>query len=353
MTLLKNIFILIFSAAIFSTALRAQVIELQSIQPEVSKADESVKNVAVSDKVNTAKNDISYADAFVLGIVEGVTEYLPVSSTGHLILANAFLKLDGQQPLLDKAGNKVLDSKSRPYTMKMAADAYAIVIQFGAILAVGIIYWQYMLKMLFGLIGRNPEGFRLLRNLVIAFLPAAVIGFLFHDFIEEYLFGVKPVIFALAAGAALMIFVQKKYSELNKYRKDYPKLEDMTIKQSLCVGFLQCVAMWPGTSRSMMTILGGYIVGLRPSDSAKFSFLLGFMTLSAASIYKTYKDGSAISATLSASPLALGLLVAFVSAAISVHWLIGFLTRKGLAPFAYYRLFIAAILAGLLYFNLI
>ncbi len=306
-----------------------------------------------SAKGDAGKADIGYADALVLGVVEGVTEYLPVSSTGHLILANAFLGLDSQTPLKDSSGNEILDSDGSTYTMKSAADAYAIVIQFGAILAVAVIYWQYLLKMLAGLLGRNPEGFRLLRNLIAAFLPAAVVGLLFHDFIESQLFGVKPVIFALAAGALLMLAMQKYYDKRQFAGKRYPKLEDMTLSQAVVIGALQCVAMWPGTSRSMMTILGGYIAGLKPADSARFSFLLGLVTLSAAAAYKTYKDGAAVVEALSFGPLAMGMFVAFISAAVSVHWMVGFLTRKGLAPFAYYRLVLAAILIAALYFKFI
>ena len=109
------------------------------------------------------------------------------------------------------------------------------------------------------------------------------------------------MIFALAAGAVLMLAMQKYYDKRQYAGKRYPKLEDMKLSKAFLIGALQCVAMWPGTSRSMMTILGGYLAGLRPSDSAKFSFLLGFVTLSAAAAYKTYKDGAAIAEALSYS----------------------------------------------------
>ncbi len=308
---------------------------------------------AANAQTCAGKTDISYLDAAVLGIVEGVTEYLPVSSTGHLILANAFLNLDSNTPLLNGSGRAVLGDDLEPYTMKAAADAYVIVIQFGAILAVAILYWEYILKMLMGLLGRNPVGFRLLRNLVIAFLPAAAVGLLFHDAIECHLFGVKPVIFALAAGAVLMFAVQRFYMAKEKRRAQFVKMEDLSAKKAILVGVLQCVAMWPGTSRSMMTILGGYIAGMKPADSARFSFLLGLITLSAASMYKTYSDGSAMLEALSAGPLAFGLAVAFVSAAVSVKWMVGFLTKRGLAPFAWYRLALAAVLCAMIFFGAI
>ena len=258
------------------------------------------------------KGDIGMLDAFVLGLVEGITEFLPISSTGHLILANSFLGLDSQEPLLTPEGKSLKNSSGEAYTMKMAADAYAIIIQFGAILAVALLYRNSVLQMLMGLAGRSKDGLKLAANLFVAFLPAAIAGVMLHDFIESNLFGVR-------AGQALL------------------------------VGMLQCVAMWPGTSRSMMTILGGYAAGLRPAEAAKFSFLLGLVTLTAASFFKIFKDGEAIVKTISITPLAFGLVVAFVSSALSVSWLVRFLTRRGLAPFAWYRLALAAALCALLY----
>ncbi len=301
--------------------------------------------LGMQSKTGLDKAGLTVEDALVLGLVEGITEFLPISSTGHLIIANAFLGLDSEQPLCDSGGNPVKDADGREYTMKMAADAYAVIIQFGAILAVVLLYWKSVLSMLMGIVGRDPSGFRLFINIVVAFLPAAIIGLLAHDFIEEALFGVKPVIFALAAGALLMFAVQKRYDKLSSKDDDSaPKMEDLKPAQALLIGALQCVAMWPGTSRSMMTILGGYIVGLRPADAAKFSFLLGLVTLGAAGAFKAYKDGDSILRTLEIGPLALGLLVAFASAIVSVRWLVGFLTKRGLIPFAWYRLVLAALL---------
>lgn len=316
--------------------------------------DPSAKPAETRTTAKPAKNDISYSDSVVLGLVEGLTEYLPVSSTGHLILANSFLGLDDEEPLVDTNGDAILNKNFEPLTLKAAADAYAIVIQLGAIFAVAIIYWESLLKMLFGLIGKNPEGLRLLRNLIAAFLPAAIVGLLAHDFIERVLFGVVPVIAALFFGAVLMVVVQRRFDKANAFAcTRFTKLSDMKVHSALLVGILQCVAMWPGTSRSMMTIIGGYAAGLKPADSAKFSFLLGLITLSAASLFKIVKDGDAVLRAISVGPLCLGMFVAFVAAAVSVKWFVGFLTRRGLVPFAYYRILLAALLAGLLYFNLI
>ncbi len=341
---MKNLIlsIFIFFTCVAQAQLQPVEIDAKGVSANVEKEKPTQKNIG-----------IGYDDAFVLGIVEGLTEFLPVSSTGHLILANSFLKLDSEEPLLDSNGSPILNDKAQPYTLKAAADAYAIVIQIGAISAVAILYWKYILMILAGLIGRNPVGLKLAINLIMAFLPAAIIGLLLHDYIETYLFGVKPVIWALAVGALLMFAVQKYYKKLEASREKFTKMEDLKLRDSLLIGILQCVAMFPGTSRSMMTILGGYLAKMRPADSARFSFLLGLITLSAASIFKMIKDGEAITQSLSFPPLALGLVVAFASSALSVKWLVGFLTRKGLAPFAWYRLAIAAILAAALYWNLL
>lgn len=304
-------------------------------------------NTAASQTSQPAtKSDIGYFDAAVLGLVEGITEYLPVSSTGHLILTNAFLKLDTDTPVLDSRGMNIMKTPEEPYTMKSLADSYSIVIQFGAIASVGLLYWRYILQMLFGLIGKNPKGLKLAMNLLVAFLPAAVMGLLLHSLIETYLFGVVPVICALTAGAVVMWFAQKKYDA----RKSETRLDmdSLTLSKSLLIGALQCVALFPGTSRSMMTILGGYCAGLDEKNSARFSFLLGLITLTAASAYKVYKDGHALAEALSPSPLLAGLAVAFVSSALAVKWLVGFLTKHGLVPFAIYRILLAAALSAAL-----
>ena len=313
----------------------------------------NTKAAAAGDNI-AQKTDISVFDSVVLGIVEGITEYLPVSSTGHLILTNSVLGLDSETPLKDAKGNIVVDKKQSKksgkevvYTMKKAADAYAVIIQLGAILAVLALYWESVWEIVKGVFGKSKKGLFLARNIIAAFMPAAVIGLLLHDYIDEYLFGVYPVVFALFAGGLLMLFVQKKLGKKASKKPD-TDLSDLSVKQSLLIGFLQVVAMWPGTSRSMMTILGGYIAGLNPASSAKFSFLLGLLTLSAASFFKIAKDGQNMLNALSVLPLLVGLIVSFICALVCVKWLVGFLTRRGLAPFAWYRIALSAVLC--LYF---
>ena len=297
---------------------------------------------------------INYLDASVLGLVEGVTEYLPISSTGHLILANEVLGLNKEIELPDAEGNIIYTEEpsedlpdGEKLTLKGAADAYAIIIQAGAIAAVLLLYWKRVWSVALGFLGRDREGLLLGRNLVLAFVPAVVLGLLFDDFIESYLFGPWPVVAALIAGGILMLAVEwwrKRRGVEEKGRR----LHQLTIRQSLMIGLFQCVAMWPGTSRSMMTIVGGYVAGLRPARAAEFSFLLGLITLTAAAGYRGIQVGPALLDAVDWKPILLGCIVAFVSAAVAVKWMVGYLTRHGLALFAYYRFILAGVVIAYL-----
>ena len=295
-----------------------------------------------------ATRQFSYADGILLGLVEGFTEFLPVSSTGHLILTSHFLGLDSNTPIKNDAGDFVMardrDGTKVPLTLARATYAYSIIIQFGAILAVVFIYWHRISSMIIGLSGKDPNGLRLLRNLIVSFLPAAVIGLLLEDFIESFLFGLYPVAIALFAGSIFIWLVAhahaKKHPRENSKEdmKEEPDLNTLSIKQCLIIGFLQCIALWPGTSRSMMTIVGGYLVGLSPARAAEYSFLLGLLTLSSASAYKGLTVGPPIIQALNTGPALLGILVATVSAAFAVTSLVRFLNKYGLSPFAWYRI---------------
>jgi undecaprenyl-diphosphatase len=269
--------------------------------------------------------------ALVLGLVEGITEYLPVSSTGHLILASALLGLDTPE-------------------RREALAAFEIAIQGGAILAVLGLYRTRVAQMARGLAGRDPAGRRLLLRLLVAFAPAAVLGPLLDDPIEEHLFRVPPVLFALAAGGVWMLWLG-----LRRDSAEGRGLEQLDVRAALAIGLLQCVAMWPGTSRSMMTIAGGVLLGLRARDAAEFSFLLGVPTLGAACAYKLAQnlmaaargDAPSLFEQLGAGAVGLGFAVAAVSAALAVRWLVTFLGRHGLAPFGWYRLALAGLLGAL------
>lgn len=326
-------------------------------------AENQVSAAAQPKNAAKAAAELSVGDAIILGIVEGVTEFLPISSTGHLIIATKFLHLDSEQPLVGADGQPLYYKKpsakrplGEPLTLKLAADTFTVVIQFGAIAAVALLYWSQFMAMLRGLLGRDPAGLRLFINVIVAFLPAAVLGFLAHDWIDAHLFSVGAVIIAQLAGAVLMFYAEAwRHKRAAKYATTSPPLAltprevDVTTSKAATIGLLQCVAMWPGTSRSMMTIVGGYFVGLEPKRAAEFSFLLGFVTLAAASVYKSYKSGAAMIAVFGWPHVLLGGVVAAVTAAICVRFLVTWLTRHGLALFAWYRIAVAIVLGAVFY----
>lgn len=283
---------------------------------------------------------LSVREALILGVVEGVTEFLPISSTGHLIIVTRLLHLDTEQVLFDRAGEPIWYRKSSGelLTVKLATEAYIVVIQIGAILAIVPICWSQFVSMYNGLLGRNPAGRRLLLNLAIAFLPAAFLGFLLHDWVDENLYSIGAVIFALVAGSCLM-FVADRWPRF--YAQSHSYRNELTPRGAAFIGLLQCLAMWPGTSRPMMTIVGGYFVGLRPGAAAGFSFLLGFVTLSVATLYKGYRSGDLIIQVFGWQNVLFGILVAGLTASVSARFFLRLLLEKGLAPFAWYRLALA------------
>lgn len=274
---------------------------------------------------------MSLWQAAVLGLVEGVTEYLPVSSTGHLILVDHWLGL--RQNLSFSQGQKD------------AIEAFEIVIQSGAILAVLYAYFDKVKIMFQGLRGKNPQGRKLLINVIAAFIPTMVIGFALHKIIKMHLQQEWPTVFALAAGGLLMILWER--SKLALKRRNYGnEVEHLDVRDAVKIGLLQSVAMWPGTSRSMMTILGGQWVGLSPVAAAEFSFLLGLPTLLAATAFKAIKDGPNLIEHIGSSAMAVGLAVAAISAFFCVKGLVAWIAKHGLQAFGWYRLVLAAIVAA-------
>jgi len=290
----------------------------------------------VLDTLATNPELVSWWQAAILGLVEGITEYLPVSSTGHLIIASALMGLD------------------EPPAQKAAVDAFNIVIQGGAILAVLGLYRVRVAQMIRGLLGRDAAGLKLAINLIIAFLPAAVFGVLFDDAIEARLFYAGPVLGALFVGGILMIAIDRWKIRPQMKDPDAPGAVDLmslTWRMALFIGFMQCLAMWPGTSRSMMTIVAGVLIGLKPRQAAEFSFLLGLPTLGGACVYKLGKNLADADANMfdliGPMPIIVGILVATVSAAVAIRWLVGFLTKHGLTVFGIYRIILAVVLGVL------
>ncbi len=281
--------------------------------------------------------------AFILGVIEGITEYLPVSSTGHLVLAQRLMGI-GTESEADK----------------LAADAFAICIQGGAILAVLGLYYKRVLQMIRGALGKDPEGLKLAVNILAGFAPAAVLGLIFNDIIEEHLFSMWPIIFALVTGGIAILIV-------SRYRRKHPPvggakdLMELTWRMALIIGLLQCVAMWPGTSRSLMTIMGGLIVGLSVRSAVEFSFLLGVLTLTAATAkkavwgiegagaqYETWFGGTMLMwDAYGGLSFLIGIVAATISAALAVKWLVTYLQSHGLALFGWYRIAIGLMIAFL------
>jgi len=295
--------------------------------------------------------ELTLSETVVLGLVEGITEFLPVSSTGHLIVADHFLGLEDEHQLTDATGQprwikppSAKHPEGRPLTVKAAAKAFTVIIQIGGIAAVVVLYWSQLWSIALGAIGMDREGAKLLRNIAIGVLPAALLGLTLDDWIDEHLFSVPAVIGALVAGAFLMFYVDHRRRQSQWSQSNSRKPSELRPSEALFVGGMQCVAMWPGTSRSMMTIVGGYIVGLKPAQAAEFSFLLGLPTLAGAALLKGVKAGPAMLEVFGWTPVLLGILVAFVSAALAIKFLVAALTRFGLSPFAVYRLIVAVAL---------
>jgi undecaprenyl-diphosphatase len=239
--------------------------------------------------------------------VEGLTEYLPVSSTGHLLVTKELLGMD-------TTGSDM----ARQTTETDAINAYLVCIQFGAILAILVVCAQRFKKILKGLFQGDAEGRRLLANLILALLPAVVIGLLLEGPIKKFLFGTYPVIAAWFVGGV-----------------------------AIFIGLAQCLAMWPGVSRSLATILGGLFLGLSMPATVEFSFLLGAVTLTAASVYDVLKHGRDMLAVLDIRSMVLGLVFAFLAAVLSVKWMIHYLNKYGLEIFGYYRIALALATAWL------
>jgi undecaprenyl-diphosphatase len=283
------------------------------------------------------ESEMSNGQAMILGIVEGLTEYLPVSSTGHLLLAERIMGIGDSRSL----------SANEQERKKEAADAYTICIQAGAIIAVLGLYFRRVWQMIMGLFGKNPVGLRLLIGVVAGFMPAAAIGLLFNKIIKSYLFGPWPVVAAWLIGGLAILAVSYRNRDNIKGRAG-SALEDLTWKMALFIGFAQCIAMWPGVSRSLVTIVGGMLVGLSLPAAVEFSFLLGVVTLSAATAYDALKHGQAMLQTFDPQSLGIGLFFAFLAAVVSVKWMVAYLNRHGLEIFGWYRVVLALTVGALL-----
>lgn len=252
---------------------------------------------------------MSFLEALILAIVEGITEFLPVSSTGHMIIASAFMGINESS----------------------FVKIFEVNIQFGAILSVVVLYWK-----------RFFQSLDFYYKLLVAFIPAAFIGFLLGDFIDSLLENVWVVATSLLVGGVILLFVDKWFQSSTEEKVDY--------KKALFIGFFQCIAMIPGVSRSAATIIGGMAQGLNRKTAAEFSFFLAVPTMFAASAYKMLKGYKEIT-TDNLDILLFGNLVAFIVAMLAIKFFISFLTKYGFKVFGWYRIILGVFLLALLAFG--
>lgn len=249
----------------------------------------------------------------ILGIVEGVTEFIPVSSTGHLILASELLGYDAAQ-----------------------WEVFNVVIQLGAILAVVVLYWRTFWAVLVGLFQKKPESWRFVRNVMVAFLPSAILGFLLIKKIDALLGSATVVAWALLIGGVAMLVIEKTAPKGTE-----KGVADISLGKAIGVGLIQCLAMIPGVSRSGATILGGLSLGIERRTAAEFSFFLAIPTMLGATTLQLIRKHDALGAA-GAGGIALGFVISFIVALVVIKWFMAIVTKRGFAPFAWYRIVVGA-----------
>jgi undecaprenyl-diphosphatase len=272
--------------------------------------------------------------ALIMGIVEGLTEFLPVSSTGHLILAGSVLNF------------------TSPAFPKEKVDVFEIVIQAGAILAV---CWEYRMRIAFVLSGLLSErkAQRLAINLIVAFLPAAVLGVLFSKAIKAHLFSAVPVAAAFIVGGLIILWVERRHARFGDRRLTrVDSVDDMTVVDALKIGCAQAFALIPGTSRSGATIIGGMLFGLSRTAATEFSFFLAIPTLLGATVYSLYK-ARALLASADMPLFTVGTIAAFISAFICVRWLLRYISSHDFKLFAWYRIAFGIVILATAYYGLV
>ena len=261
--------------------------------------------------------------ALILGIVEGLTEFLPISSTGHLILVGDLLNFNDEKGMV-----------------------FSIVIQLGAILAV---CWEYRIKIntVLAGIGSNGDSNYFILNLFIAFLPAAILGLLFISTIKQYLFHPIPVAIALIVGGVIILWAEQR-----KHIVDVDQIEDMNWKHALKVGLIQCFALIPGTSRSGATIIGGLLFGLSRKTATEFSFFLAIPIMFAATFYDVIKHREFLHLD-DIGMFSIGFVASFISALLAVRGLLRFISNHDFTVFAWYRIMFGIIILSTAYSGLI
>ncbi|HHX36647.1 MAG TPA: undecaprenyl-diphosphate phosphatase [Clostridiaceae bacterium] len=261
--------------------------------------------------------------SIIMGIVEGLSEFLPISSTGHLIIAQSLVNWPNDE------FNKM----------------FSVVIQLGAILAVVILFWPKLWHKIKALFRGEKEGINFLIIWVVGCIPAAIFGVLLNDFIDDNLFSVPTVVAALVIGATMMLLFERFLGQRNKVKT----LEEITPKQALVVGLFQCLSLWPGFSRSAATIMGGWALGYTTSLAAEYSFFLAIPVMFGASAWSMRKFDFGHMAVDQWVALSIGFLVSFLVAFLVVKRFMDFLRTHKLKGFAYYRYILSAVLLILMF----
>jgi undecaprenyl-diphosphatase len=257
--------------------------------------------------------------AIILALVEGVTEFLPVSSTGHMIIVEKLLGL-------------------------WATPVFLIVIQFGAILSICVIYFEYLWRVTKA-VPVNPNAQRFAVGLLLAFLPSAALGVMLSDYITTYLFSIWTVAVALIVGGVAIIFIEKMVKI-----PQYYAVEDFPLSTYIKIGLFQCLALVPGVSRSGATIMGSLLMKVERGAAAEFSFFLAIPTMLGASVYSLYKEWSGMPYD-DIVALAIGFVLSYISAYYVVRAFISFVSNNGFGIFAWYRIFLGSFLLGYMLFN--
>ena len=282
---------------------------------------------------NTNTAGLSWADGLALGVVEGITEYLPISSTGHLVITERFLDLDPPKG-----------------AERDALDSYTVVIQLGAILAVLLLYRRRVGQIVSGVVGHSDTGRRLLISIIIAFVPVGIVAKALEDPISDHLLSPAPVAIAwLVGGIGLLVGA----TWLRNRGRTGHALEQLTYRHAAIIGALQVFSLWPGVSRSLTTIVGGVLAGLTVAAAVEFSFLLGLATLSAATLYEIITNGSDIVDRLGVGAPLVGIIAAFVSAAAAINLFVEYLNKRDLRIFGVYRVLAAGVVFVLMLSNTI
>ena len=275
--------------------------------------------------------------AFILGIVEGLTEFAPVSSTGHMIIVDDILLKSAE----------LLQSQE-------IANTFKVVIQLGSVMAAVIVFWPRLLSLIgirtADVADQDAEGPRLrLTHVIVGLIPAVIFGFMFEDFIDTYLFSVETVLIGLVGGALLMALADWK-TRSKSAPTQKAELDDITYKQAFLIGLFQCIALWPGFSRSGSTISGGVLLGLKYRAAADFTFIMAVPIMFGASAVSLYKKMDLLSMDLFPF-FAVGFVSAFIFAWISIRFFLALISRIKLMPFAIYRIVLAAVIL-IIYINI-